>query len=126
MQSPETQDIPSPLASPVARELKLSFSASPTPPLPQDGTGSRSTLVPISQNKICTNEHQDGVDFEGLIQSGKITVKITGLRKNADHEYLTTLNLRLKANCVTHDEMMHAIEDAGVSPIVLSIFSFYT
>ena len=105
--SPATDHISHPpRASPVAGILGRS-SPPPPPPLPH-----ADTLVVRSRKIITTNEHQDGVDFEGLIQSGTTTVKVTGLRKDSADSSLTALDLRLKAN-VTQDEVMHAIKDAG-------------
>ena len=59
-----------------------------------------------------------GVDLKGLIQSGNLTLKVTGLRKYFYHSPSSTLDLRLRGDA-TLDEIKVAIKDAGASLTIL-------
>ena len=81
----------------------------PLPPLP-----SRSS----EQQKI-------GIDLENLIQSGNLTLKVIGLRKDSNDNSLSSLDLRLRAD-VTLVEIMAAIKDAGASSTILPVFILHS
>jgi hypothetical protein len=84
----------------------------PLPPLPSEA---------YSRSSEPTNEKQIGVDLEGLIQSGNLTLKVRGLRKDSSDNSLSTLDLQLKADA-TPVEIMAAIKNAGASLTFLPIF----
>ena len=115
-----TEHIPNPPRALSVARIRERSSFPLLPPLPHAGTGTCPTRVSLSRNIITTNEHQDGVDFEGLIQSGKITVKVTNVRKDFVDSPLTALDLRLKTN-VTQDEVIQAVKDAGAFLTILLI-----
>ena len=85
-----------------------------------------------------TNEQQIGVNLEGLIQSGKFTLKIVGLRKLGQNENfgynsfssnwsskssLSTLDLHLSGDATLVDIMV-AIKNAGAL-IILPVFCLH-
>ena len=98
---------------------------------------SLSTYSQTDSEYNSTNEQQNGVDLEGLIQSGNLTLKVTGLRKklgkdtNDDPFFsmdslptldpLYTLDVRLKTD-TTLGNIMDAIKDAGASSIIYLLY----
>ena len=52
------------------------------------------------------------VNFGKLIQSGHITLRVTGLQKGSRVNHSTVLDLRFRADA-GEGEIMHAIQDAG-------------
>jgi hypothetical protein len=95
--------------------IKRRSSSPPLPPLPVS-VYSRSSEPEYKS----TNEHPIGVDLEGLIQSGNLTLEVIGLRKYYNPS-LSSLNLRLRGDA-TLDEINVAIKDAGASLMILQCF----
>ena len=103
----------SPLSPPASHVKERSSSSPPLPPLPSSA---------YSRSSEPTNEKQISVDLERLIQSGNLTLKVRGLRKDSSDNSWSTLDLRLKADA-TPVEIRAAISDAGTSLIILLLFS---